>query len=145
MEEKTYEIGGRRFIQRSLVWGQAKQILKEIEGVELPSEYSVQDILKILEGKLPSLIAIVLIPEGETARTKDNKAITEFFEWEMSIDQMAAVVEDFFGCNPIPLWFEKVTSKLGTGTQGLEKYLGKETGLTETSPSSAEETSPSER
>ena len=139
MDGKEYVIGDRKFVQKRLVWGQARQLIKEIEGVELPSEYTPKDILRLLEAKLPNLISIVLIPEGQTAKAKDNATTLEFLEWELSLEQTVSIVEDFFECNPIPSWLEKIG--MGSGMiGGFEKSLEKEPGLTETSPYSAEET-----
>ena len=132
MEEKVYEIGGRKFVQRKLVWGQAKQIIKEIEDIELPSEFTPKDVLKVLESRLPKLISIVLIPEGESVRTKKNEEMLEFFEWEMSLEQTIKVIEDFFVCNPIPLWLDKVGAGMSKMTNDFGKSSEKETGLTGT-------------
>ena len=143
MDSKEYVIGDRKFTQKHLVWGQARQLIKEIEGVELPSDYTPKDILGLLEAKLPNLISIVLIPEGQTAKSKNNAEMLEFFEWELSLEGMVNIVEDFFECNPIPSWLEKMG--MGKGMiNGFEKSLEKETGLTETSLFSAEETLQSE-
>ena len=143
-EEMKYEIGGKNFIQKRLVWGQAKQLIKEIEGVELPSNFTPKDVLKVLESRIPALIAIVLIPEGETARKKDNAAMIEFFEWEMSLEQTIQVIEDFFVCNPIPLWLEKVGSGMEKMMGDSKKSLEKATGSTETLQSLQEVTSQEE-
>lgn len=141
MEEKVYDVGGKKFVQRKLVWGQAKQLIKEIEGVELPSDFVPKDVIKVLETKLPKLIAIVLIPEGESARAKNNEAMLEFFEWEMSLDQTMEIIEDFFVCNPIPLWLDKVGSGMTKMTVDFGKSSEKEIGLTETLQSLQEVTS----
>lgn len=141
MEEKVYEIGGRKFVQRKVVWGQAKQIIKEIEGVELPSEFTPKDVLKVLESRLPRLVSIVLIPEGESARTKKNDEMLEFFEWEMSLEQTMEIIEDFFVCNPIPSWLDKVGAGMSKMTSDFGKSSEKETGSTETLQSLQEVTS----
>lgn len=135
MDDMKYEIGGKTFIQKRLVWGQAKQLIKEIEGVELPSEYTPKDILKILEAKIPKLVALVLIPEGESIRSKNTEAMLEFFEWEMGLDQTMEIIEDFFVCNPIPLWLEKMGSGMARMTGETARSSEKVTGLTDTLPS----------
>ena len=140
-EVKKYIIGEKPFIQKKVVWGQAKQIIKEIESVELPSSYTPKDVLRVLESRIPKLIAIVLIPEGQTAKTKNNDEMLEFFEWEMSIEQTVRIIEDFFVCNPIPSWLDKVGAGMEAMTGGFEKSLETEIGLTEMSQFSQEETS----
>lgn len=140
-EEKKYVVGGKSFVQRKLVWGQAKQLIREIEGVELPSAFSPKDVLKVLESRIPKLITIVLIPEGESARTKKNEEMLEFFEWEMSLEQTMEIIEDFFVCNPIPSWLDKVGVGMSRMTSDFGKSSEKATGSTETLQFSQEVTS----
>jgi len=135
---KKYVIGEKTFIQRRLVWGQVKQLIKEIEGVELPSSPTPRDILTVFEAKLPRLVGIMLIPEGQTAKSKNIDEMIELFEWELGVDQIMEIIEDFFDCNPIPLWLEKVNKGMGKLTSGIESFSGKETGLTEMLQSSQE-------
>lgn len=145
MERKEYVIGGKRFFQKELVWGQVKQVLTEIKGVDLPSSTTTKDVLKIFEDKLPRLVAIVLEQEGVSLKEKNIDDLVYFFEWELSTKLIEEIVEDFFGFNPILSWSEKMQKGIGEGTRSFEKYLGTEIGSTETSPLSAEETSQSER
>ncbi len=130
--DKKYEIGEKIFIQKHLVWGQAKQLIAEIEGVELPASYTVNDILKLFEAKLPKLISIVLIPEGETARSKKNEEMQEFFEWELRLEQIVEIIEDFFDCNPIPSWLEKMGNRMSGMTNDFGKSSEREVGSIET-------------
>lgn len=137
MEEKEYDIGGKKFTQKRLVWGQVKQLRKEIEGVEL-SELTPRAILSALEEKLPRLVAIVLIPENQTAKTKNIDDMITHFEWELGVDQIMEIIEDFFVCNPVPSWLEKMNRGMATMTSGIEKFSEKEIGQIELSQSSQE-------
>ena len=138
MDAKKYEIGGQIFIQRRLVWGQVKQLIKEIEGIELPSDLAPRDILTVFEAKLPRLVSIVLIPEGQTAKSKNIDEMLELFEWELGVDQIMEIIEDFFDCNPIPLWLEKINKGVGKMTDGVKSFSEKETVLTGVLQSSQE-------
>jgi len=131
MDAKKYEIGGQIFTQRRLVWGQVKQLIGEVEGIELPSSPSPRDILTIFEAKIPRLVGIVLIPEGQTAKNKNIDEMLELFEWELGVDQIMEIIEDFFECNPIPSWLEKMGKGMEKMTEGVEKFSEKGIGSTE--------------
>jgi hypothetical protein len=113
MKDKfEYIIGGEKFFQTKLVWGQIKQIIEELEEVEIPIDFTIRDVLSIVGKKLPRLLAIVLIPEGKTARDKDVDKMIDLFEWELSAEQITSIIEDFFSCNPIPFWLEKIQERI---------------------------------
>lgn len=141
---KKYVVGDKTFIQKAVVWGQVKQLIGEIEGVELPSDLTPQTVMTLLEEKLPRLIAIVLTVEGQSAKDKDIDELAEMFKWELGVDQVMEIIEDFFDCNPIPLWFEKISQGAMKMTEGIGKFSEKAIGLTETSQSLQEVTSPDE-
>jgi len=143
MEKKSYIIGDKVYTQSKMVWGQVRQIIKITDNLTLPSDFTPKDIIKLLEDKIPILAAIILVPEGFTVKNKPMDEMITAFEWDLELDQIMEIIDDFFSFNPIPLWLKKLSTKMGVGESqtNIKRFLEKETGLTETSLSYPEETS----
>lgn len=138
-----YEIGGKKYIQRPLVLGQVRQLMKLLQGLVFPKDINTIELIALLGDRLPQAIAIVLTPDGVNLKDKDINAIASDLEFEISPETTIEVIENFFDCNPIPSLLEKVS--------GMAQKIGKamikeqmETGSTPSSVSLLEETSPKE-
>lgn len=138
MAEKTYDIGGKKYVQRALVLGQIRQLVACIEGVVFPEDLDPRSLIITLGDRLPRALAIVLTPENTEVRGKDLEELAEEIEFSISPEAIFEVIEDFFDCNPIVSLLEsvgkmsaKIQTKLPTGSKSL-------------SASSPEATSPDE-
>jgi len=138
--EKHYEIGGKKYIQRTLVLGQIKQAREVLSGIVMPSNLTVQDILMALEDRLPLALAIVLTPEGESPRGKNIQSLAEELEFAIEPEQAVEVIEDFFICNPVA----SVSERLLGMVKKVREMVAKKTGSTSSASSLPEETSPEE-
>ena len=98
--KKTYIINDQTYTQQPLVIGQVSRLLTAVQGVVIPSFHPLH-LLSSLGDRLPSLIACVLVPEGEppSDATIDRLA-TEFTPWTLPADTLMEVVTDFLECNP---------------------------------------------
>ncbi len=133
----VYEVDGRKFVQKMLVWGQVKQLLSVIKGIEFPQGATTANIIEILGDKIPLALAVVLTEEGQSLKDKDLTALASEFEFLFPIEMIVKVVEDFFVCNPMVSLLEKVQMLVG----GLNEKVVKTTESTESSSSSQGETS----
>lgn len=113
MEERIYDIGGKKFIQKPLVWGQVVQLFEILKGTEISTVSSPTDIILALGHRMPQALAIVLTEEGKSVRDKDIEDIASFFEFEVDVSTVAMVIEDFFVCNPTSLILERVQKMIG--------------------------------
>jgi hypothetical protein len=144
MDSGVYEIGGRTFTQKKLVWGQVKQLNEIVKGVQFPAMgWSLAELIGLLGDKVPEVLAIIL-REGEgNLKDKDLDALALFMEENAEIDTIVRVFEDFFSVNPITY----VLGKLSVGMRELTKKMSEASTKplsTEPLPSSPEETSQSE-
>ena len=132
-----YEIDGKVYVQKELVWGQVKQIIDVLKGVTFPPNPTPLDIISILDERLPSALAIVLTEEGQSVKDKDLTALSSELSFKISLGVTMQVIEDFFDCNPTALLLERLQKLIGKisneVTQGILS--------TGSSSSSAEETS----
>lgn len=105
-EVKTYEIGGKTYEQRELVYGQVRQLRRLVEGLELPAASEVIGWAKALvvaleeTGKLDTALAILLTEAGADLKSKDLAALAAELEFGITPQQIAEVFTDFFTCNP---------------------------------------------
>ncbi len=136
-----YEINGKNYIQKPLVWGQTRQLIKLLKDLEIPMDgVSVVDLVEIIGDKLPEALAIVLAEEGQSLKDKDVKALASTFEFDIPLHIMVKVIEDFFECNPTASYLEMVAKLIG----GIgERMFTSETSSKKLELSSVEETSPS--
>jgi len=136
MEEKSYEIGGKTYIQRALVLGQIKQLKGVLAGVEISEDFTVQEIIETLEDRLYQALAIVLTEAGTALKGKDLPTLAEELEWSIPPETAFEVIEDFFICNPTASLLNKLAGVIGK----IRGLMGKGTGSTNSASSSAEET-----
>lgn len=109
MEKFEYVIDGKKYIQKPLVWGQIKQLKAIIPSIAIPAGVSLdQGLVMALTDHLPLLLAVVLIPEGISAKDKDIDALAEELEFAVNPETVLQVVADFFDCNPIASLAEKL-------------------------------------
>jgi hypothetical protein len=113
VEERIYDIGGKKFIQKPLVWGQVVQLFEILKGTEISTVSSPTDIILALGHRMPQALAIVLTEEGKSVKDKDIEDIASFFEFEVDVSTVAMVIEDFFVCNPTSLILERVQKMIG--------------------------------
>jgi len=114
----TYEINGKKYVQKKLVVGQIGQLAQLLSGVRFMATDPL-GLIAALGESLPEALAIVLIPEGTHPADKN---MTEMHRdmYESDPDDALQVINDFFDCNPLPSLLQKVT--------GLIEKFNKATG-----------------
>jgi hypothetical protein len=140
-EVKIYEIGGKKYVQKTLVIGQVRQLQGLLDGITIPSDCDIAGVVKALGDNIYLALAIVLTLEGESPRGKDLSTLAGEIEWSITPEQTFEVVDDFFGCNPVASILQKLAGVVGK-IQGL--LMEVKIGSTESSASSLEEISPVE-
>jgi len=98
-----YEIGGKKYIQKPLVWGQVKQMRVIVSRIKFGSDFEPAGMMDLLGDNVPSFCAIVLREEGQNLVDKNLEALTSEFEEKLDVGTSIKVLEDFFVCNPIDL------------------------------------------
>ena len=136
MEDKTYQIGGKIYIQRPLVLGQIRQFLTALKGVSIPTNMDAMGWIEGLEDVLPGLLAVVLTEEGQSPKEKNMQLLSEEISSSISLETTLQVIEDFFDCNPVPSLLEK----FGKMTAAITKKM-MEIGSMKSASSSREGTS----
>ena len=113
MNRCTYNIKGRTFYQKELVLGQLELLIDLLKEVEFQKGLTNLEILKVLGGKTPRAMAIVLLEEGcklekvgigmdgYTLEVEELKKLTEFFANNVDISLALKVITDFFVCTPM--------------------------------------------
>jgi len=135
-----YEINGKKYIQKPLVLGQIRQLTPLISGIEIKGGIDAIKLVEVLGDKLPTAVAVLLIPEGTALKDKDVQKLTEEIEFEISPEQTIQVIEDFFLINPI----SSLSKKLGGLIERMNGNIKQETGLKTSSADSQEGTLPKE-
>jgi hypothetical protein len=158
----TYQIGGKTWTQRPLVLGQVQQLLTVIRGLMIPPGASVLQLVEILGDRLPIALAVVLVEDGKDIRERvgirvalNNGVMVP--EWYQNPEKMAEiaseifagidaettikVVADFLACNPVSGLLDQLIGLMEKGSALMPLIGG--TGLTPSSASSPEATSPS--
>lgn len=124
VSNSTYQVGATTYTQRKLVLGQVEHLVRLVAGLTITG--SPADILRALGDRLSSVLACVLIPEGQTAadvvRALDagtaTTQIRESLEWDMA----AQVIEDFFGVNQaslLPDLLRRVNERVRAAMTGI--------------------------
>lgn len=145
--EKTYDLRGRKYVQRPLVLGQIQEFLPLIEKVKFSKGADALTIAKSLGGDLGRALAIVLLEEGKDEPEPEkiraamerlderSKEIPYFIEAEQTLE----VIEDFFACNRASSILERlgkmmkeISASLKVKSSTLKKFSG--TSPAETSP-----------
>ncbi len=143
VDRKEYEIGGKKYFQKELVWGQVRQLKNLIPPtIALPKNFQLPTIMALLGENMHKIIAVLLIPEGGNPKDKDVEALAADLEFEISPEMVMKVVEDFFDCNPIVSLSEKLGGMIKTITEKIKSQAT--TPSTPSVSSSPEGTSPKE-
>ena len=109
MKEYRYEIGGKVYVQRTLVLGQVRQLTGLLQELRIePEKFDAAGLLALLGERLPEALAIVLTEEGKSPRDKDLKALAEELEFSIDAETVVKVIEDFFSCNPAASLFDRL-------------------------------------
>lgn len=143
-EKKQYKIGDKTYLQKTLVYGQIRQILGIVRKINFGKkgekiEFTVTDLINLLGDGILNFISILLIPSDSTPKDKDNSKIAKEIEWEITSDIILEVMSDFFVFNQVSEVQKKMMEmmkKMGLRIQRKD--------LTTLSPKSQEETSPEE-
>lgn len=135
-----YEINGKKYVQKPLVLGQTRQLTPLISGIEIKGGIDAVKLIEVLGDKLPTAIAVLLIPEGTVLRDKDVQELTREIEFEISLEQTIQVIEDFFLINPI----SSLSKRLGGLIERMNGNINQEIGLKSSSAGSQEEILPKE-
>lgn len=119
---KTYNVKGRVFYQKELVLGQLELLVDLLKNIEFEKGLTNLQILKVLGGKVPRAMAIVLLEEGMKTdkieikedgksmeiddiqgliEAEDIKKLTQFFANNVDISLALKVIIDFFVCTPM--------------------------------------------
>ena len=138
MDQKKYDIGGKTYIQRPLVWGQILQILDILKRVTIPVGLNALSLVIALREHLSAALAVVLTPEGAILQAKDLAALAAEIEFAITPEQIFEVVEDFFVCNPLPLFLDR----LGMAAGMIMGQMQRSTQSTPSASSLPEATSP---
>ena len=117
----TYEINGKRYVQRPLVLGQLKQLTEVLKGLAWTSGTDLTDIIALVGGRLPSALAVVLTEEGALPGKKDIPSLAKELEDALDADTAIKVVEDFFTSNPVASLLERLRGLAGKMTKTGEK------------------------
>jgi hypothetical protein len=126
-----YEIGGKTYVQRTLVLGQTRQLLGVVRFIKLPGDLEIRSLIEALGPHLPGVLAVVLTEEGKSPRDKDLEVLAAELEFSITLEQTAQVIEDFFSCNPLPSLLDKLTQAAGK----ISAKIGKP--KTESNPSAS--------
>lgn len=114
---RTYEIGGKKFYQTELVWGQVRWI-QELMGSSI--EVNLAQILDIFGVKLARFAAIVLVDEGTTQSDKvlvqgtaGVDALEQFLLGELKPSLASTLVADFFDLTNLASLLNVILEKSG--------------------------------
>lgn len=105
---KSYTIGNKTYIQKPLVFGQLKQLISLLQGLKIPDALDIFQLIDILDNKIHKAVAIVLTEEGTSLRDKDIEKVEKEIEYEIDINTIAKVIEDFFELTPISSLLERI-------------------------------------
>ena len=101
MPDKQYTIAERLFTQQELVLGQIQFIKQRLSQYDVTSLTKAQ-VVELVIDEGPALLAIVLIPQGQTRADKVKAgwaAIKELEAWlqaPATTAEVAAIASDFF-------------------------------------------------
>jgi hypothetical protein len=108
-----YTINGVCYEQTPIVLGQTIQLAKIMASVE-GEITDLASFISVAGDRLPELMAVVLTPKGGSKRGKDITRLADEFHDHATLEDMEAVVSDFFTCNPnIPSLLQKIENMTG--------------------------------
>ncbi len=144
MEYYTYTIGDKKYIQRPLVNGQIRQLMKLIKGIVLPKDFDPVVLMTAFGDQLSAALAIVLCEadaiEGKSRQeignylsARDLAALEKEIDWNIDPETTARIIDDFFDCNPIASLLEKFAA-IGEKVLSLKKEKTSSTQSASSSP-----------
>jgi hypothetical protein len=83
------------------------------------------DLINVLEEKLPIVLAVVLTEKGFSPREKVITEVASEFEFDIELETIIKVIEDFFDCNPIASFLERINKLVGEMTTEVDKISQK--------------------
>jgi len=137
--EKTYTIGGKKYVQRPIVLGQFQALTPIVGAIEF-KDGDIAGLIGALGERLPQALAVVLIEDGAEVREAMTRLDDRTQDLTWSIDGALAleVIQDFFECNPVSSVLEKLAE---TMTQMAMQVRGSPTPSSTPSSSSRAEQS----
>jgi hypothetical protein len=114
----TYVIDGVTYHQRPLVLGQLEQLITTLDSLQL-YDFTAAGIVTALGPRLSRALAVVLIPDGQSVRDRNLGDITEQIANGCDLDTAIQVVADFFTCNPVASYVERLTGMAETARASL--------------------------
>lgn len=146
MTEYSYDIGGKVYRQGPLVLAQVRQLIAEIGSLGINPAAGTAELVKSLLccSQLERALAVVLTPDGSSLRDKDIDSLAVELAFDITAEQIAQVVADFFICNPIASLLEKLSGIMGGMLPQQIPPAMPLTGSTTLSAFSPTETSPGE-
>lgn len=118
-----YEIGGKTYVQKPLVWGQVKQLTNLLKDVEFSADATPITLIGVIGDKMGDVLAVVLTEKDKHVKDKNVKELAEELSFEVSPELVIRVIEDFFDCNPTGLYLEKIANLFGKVTEQAEKSI----------------------
>jgi hypothetical protein len=118
-----YEIGGKVYEQKALVWGQVQQLTNLLTGLAFSSGMSPVDMVGIIGDKMPVALAIVLTEQGKSPRGKNLTELAEELAFDTSVEMVVKIIEDFFDCNPTASYLEKINKLVGNVTNQVNQGI----------------------
>jgi hypothetical protein len=104
-----YKIGGKLYLQRTLVLLQVEQLAAMLAQFDFPQGAGAIGIVNMLGDRLANVLAIVLTPEGVEVDEKDLDETVKHLRRHVDISLALQVVEDFLSCNPVASVFDRLT------------------------------------
>jgi hypothetical protein len=116
-----YEINGKKYIQKPLVWGQVRQFQSLLKEVVWPTEFTIVTFMEVFSDQLPQFAAIIVSEEGKLLKEKNIDGLTVEFEEFLDIGTSVKMVEDFFDCNPIDSILKSLSGMMRKVVEALPK------------------------
>ena len=117
---KEYMFDDKIYEQKKLVWGQLRQLVKLVKGIEFRSGMTAPELIAVLDENLIPALAIVLTEKGASIKDKDLEAFAKELEFIIGFDDALVVIEDFFVCNPMDSYLSKISGLVGKVTAEIE-------------------------
>jgi hypothetical protein len=115
-----YVIGGKRYVQNKLSWGQVLHVVGLLRGADLRQAGGIFGVIEALGPKLPELLAVALVPEGQSPERTPEELAETAAALAANPEVMFEALSDFFVCNPVVSLAEKMTGTIQTITAALK-------------------------
>ena len=115
MSEKTYEIEGKKYVQRPIVLGQLRLLMPILAGIEIRT-WSAAELISTISARLPDALAVVLVEEGaglkEAMGPESLEKRSSVLEWSLTPETAIEVAEDFFAVNRVSSAGERIAAAM---------------------------------